>query len=120
MTMNTQRSQERAQNKLERKYRRPTYNALQNQVSEAIQRLGQVRTQGEAESLATLIQPEGVQDTLTKAYKDTYKVFTEGTYEAIRKQAQKSKKEVETGVALVSAGVAIPPVSEALVDDWVR
>lgn len=70
--------------------------------------------------MATLIQPEGVQDTLTEAYKDTYKAFTEGTYEAIRKQAQKSKKEVETGVALVSAGVAIPPVSEALVDDWVR
>lgn len=52
-------------------------------------------------------------------YLDTFAVFTKGMYESIRKQAMKSRKD-DTSIEVVSTAVAIPPVSDALVDDWLR
>ena len=118
--MNTSRSQNRAKAKIERKYTRPTYNALQQGISRAIRELGNATTQSEMESLTAFIEQEQVEKTLYKTYEDTFKTFTRGTYEAIAKDAQKAKKEVETGVALVAGAMTIPPVSDALLDDWAR
>jgi len=118
--MNTSRSQDRAKAKIERKYTRPTYNALQQGISRAIRELGNATTQSEMESLTSFIEQEQVEKTLFRAYEDTYSTFTRGTYEAIAKDAQKAKKEVQAGEALVAGSMTIPPVSDALLDDWAR